>query len=271
VFDVSRHAYIMGVVNITPDSFSDGGQYISPHDAISHVFELVDAGADIIDLGAESSRPGAPEVSGEQELERLVPVLEGIVGKITIPISIDTTKASVARECLRLGAHIINDISGLQRDQELAAVISDYGAGCVMMHMRGSSETMQTLTHYDQLINDIVSELRQSIAIADAAGISHEALIIDPGIGFAKTVEQNYDLLRELKRFKELQLPILIGPSRKSFIGSVLRKPEHERIWGTAAAVAIGVHNGADFVRVHDVAAMHDVVRIAEQVRLQDR
>ena len=267
ILDCSRRPYVMGVVNITPDSFSDGGRYNDPAAAVEQARHLCAEGADIIDLGAESSRPGAQMVPADEEIERLLPVVEALAGNTPALLSIDTTKAVVAEACLNAGAHMINDISGFMSDERLPAVVKHFDAGCILMHRRGTAETMQTLTKYNDLFGEIGGELRISIGRAKAAGIADRSIMIDPGIGFAKTVEQNLLIINHLEKFCQLGYPVLLGPSRKSFIGKVLgRVNPAERIWGTAAAVALGVAHGANVVRVHDVAAMRDVVRMAHAI-----
>jgi len=257
---------VMGILNVTPDSFSDGGQCFEPAAARERALRFQGEGADILDLGAESSRPGARPVSAKEECERLMPVLEAVLPAVKIPVSVDTTKSEVAEAALKAGARIVNDVSGFRFDPELARVIAHYGAGVILMHRRGDALTMQSRTDYQDLISGVKRELKESIDIAIAAGISYESIAIDPGIGFSKTWRQSLSLIRHLAEFRELGCPLLIGPSRKSFIGEVTGKAAGDRIYGTAAAVALSVYNGADILRVHDVAEMADVIQVARAI-----
>lgn len=261
-----KHCYIMGVVNRTPDSFSDGGRFSEETTAIEHALKMIDAGADIIDIGGESTRPGSAPVSLNDELERVIPVIKAIRALSAVAISIDTSKAEVARQALNAGADIINDISALSFDPDMASVVAQSGAPVILMHIRKTPADMQFDIHYDDLIEDILIYFRERIALAERAGIQRTQIIIDPGIGFGKTAAQNYHLVRELHRFLELERPILLGTSRKSFLGKIVNKPASERVWATAATVACGIWAGADLVRVHDVDEMHDVVRITEAI-----
>lgn len=256
----------MGVVNVTPDSFSDGGEFFAPADAVERGVAMWEAGADIIDIGGESTRPGAAPVPADEELERVVPVIEALAERTEAVISIDTYKARVARAACAAGAHIVNDISGLGFDDQMAQAVADTGAALVLMHTRGTPETMQKDIDYDDVVEDIRAYFAQRLQLARQAGVDDGQIVLDPGIGFGKTIAQNYRLIRELHRFFDLGCPILLGTSRKSFIGKILDKPPAERVWGTAATVACGLYAGADIVRVHDVAQMADVVRITEQV-----
>lgn len=243
---------IMGILNVTPDSFYDGGRYLSVEDAVRHAEELVQEGADIIDIGGESTRPGSEPVSLEDELRRVIPVIKKLVSRIKIPISIDTQKAQVARQALEIGAHIINDISALRADPEMVNVAKKYDVPVVLVHMKGTPKDMQENPCYDDVISEIKEFFRERI---QRSGIRKENIILDPGIGFGKRLEDNLEIIKRLGEFKELGFPILIGPSRKSFIGG----KSSERIWGTAGAVAVGVLNGADIIRVHDVSEMKQV------------
>ncbi len=261
-----ERCYIIGVINRTPDSFSDGGRFSQHQIAIDHALHMVDAGADIIDIGGESTRPGSAPVSLDDELERVIPLIEALRAQSTVAISIDTSKAEVARQALNAGADIVNDISALSFDPDMAGVVAQSGAPVILMHIRKTPADMQIDIHYDDLIEDILSYFRERIAFAELAGIQPTQIIIDPGIGFGKTTDQNYQLLRELHRFLELERPILLGTSRKSFLSQIVNKPASERVWATAATVACGIWAGADLVRVHDVEEMHDVVRITEAI-----
>ncbi|MFC1808808.1 dihydropteroate synthase [Candidatus Omnitrophota bacterium] len=266
-FDLSKRSYIVGIVNITPDSFSDGGKYFDCDKAIQHAEMLIAEGADILDLGAESSRPQSESVDLEEEKKRLLPVVEALAHKNAVPISIDTTKAEVARDALELGASIINDISGFKHDSLMPAVVKEFNAGCVLMHMRGTPQTMQQYTDYKDIIRDIIYELEESVVLACNHGISRNSILLDPGIGFSKTAEQNNELLGRLSEFDCMGLPVLIGPSRKSFIGNILEeKDPAKRVFGTAAVVALAIDAGVKFVRVHDVAAMREVALVADAI-----
>lgn len=258
---------IMGILNVTPDSFSDANLYCDPEKACQHAHEMVRAGAQIIDVGAESTRPGSAGVLARKEMERLVPVLERLSSSLTVPISIDTSKATVAEECLRRGGAIINDVYGCKKDPLIASVVKEYDAGLIIMHMRGEPKTMHTCTEYADVIGDIVKELQESIAIATDAGVPFENIMVDPGIGFAKTVEQNIEIIRRLKELAVLKRPIVLGTSRKSFIGKSLDRDVHERLSGTLASIICGVDNGAHVVRVHDVREVHDFLKMIELIQ----
>ena len=263
-----KRTLVMGIVNVTPDSFSDGGKYFAPITAIDFAFKLIDEGADIIDIGGESTRPGADKVSCSEELARVIPVIEGIRSNNNkILISIDTTKAMVAKEAVEAGANIINDVSGLSFDNQMPETIAQLKAPVIIMHMKGNPSDMQENPKYKDVIDEIITYFKEKINIAINSGIEREMIILDPGIGFGKTVEHNFKILSELNRFNNLELPLLIGPSRKSFIGSTLGLPPEDRLDGTAATVAVGVNNGARIVRVHDVKNMKRVAIIADKIR----
>lgn len=273
--DLESRVQIMGVLNVTPDSFSDGGLFAEIERAVERAFEIARQGADILDIGGESTRPSSQPVSEADELSRVAPVLERLGKGFPIPISIDTTKASVARAAVALGAEIINDISGLRFDPTLADIAAETGAGLVLMHSRGTPETMQQLPPAEDILATVTSGLRISIETALARGVPREKLIVDPGIGFGKTAEQNLQLIGNLDRLSgELGLPVLLGPSRKAFIKRTLDQDfagrtvdlARERVAGTAASVAIGILRGARIVRVHDVDEMAVVVRMAEAI-----
>jgi len=261
-FDLSRKVLIMGVINITPDSFSDGGKFFTPEKAAERALELVGEGADILDFGAVSTRPGALLVSEEEEQNRLIPVLKRICGKISVPISVDTTSSEVAREALDLGASIINDVSGLEDDPKMAGLIASYKAAAVLMHRRGNSQTMQKFVEYRDVISEVKAELEESIQIAQLHGIPDESIVIDPGIGFSKTAAQNLEILKHLREFEALGFPVMIGTSRKSFIGQVLNREIPERKTGTIASCVLAVREGAKILRVHDVTEVRDAVRM---------
>ena len=255
----------MGVVNVTPDSFYPGSRYPDATQAIDIAHGLVDAGADIVDIGGESTRPGGGEVSTRDELDRVLPVIEGVRTGSNVLISIDTKKTAVAEGALAAGADIVNDVSAL-RDDGMAELTARTGAGVVLMHMRGTPETMQQEPVYDDVVDDVKAYLADAIARAEAAGVSPDSILVDPGIGFGKTVEHNLTLLKELRTLAELGKPVLVGTSRKSFIGKLLSNTSPERIFGTAGSVAASVSNGAAVVRVHDVREMSDVVRIVDAI-----
>jgi dihydropteroate synthase len=266
--DLSLKTCIMGILNITPDSFSDGGIYFNEQTAIDHALKMQDYGADIIDIGGESTRPGAKMVSVTEEKRRIIPVIEKLASKLDIPISVDTYKSPVAKEALSAGASIVNDISGLRFDPEMPEVVAQNGVPVVIMHIKGTPRNMQRNPVYRALIPEIMDYLRESIEIARMAGVSEDSMILDPGIGFGKTVEHNLEIIKNLSEFTGFEKPLLLGPSRKSFIGRILNDvPADQRIEGTAAAVAIGLINGANIVRVHDIEAMVKVARIADGIK----
>lgn len=267
IIDLSARTYIMGILNVTPDSFYDGGQHQTIPTAVAHALQMEAAGADIIDIGGESTRPGAVEISAAEEIERVIPVVKALREKSQVLISVDTYKAEVAEQALAAGAQIINDISGLRFQPSLAQVIAKYNAGVVLMHIQGTPRNMQENPTYANLIDEILDYLKKSVDIALEAGIDPERIIIDPGIGFGKRLMDNYTILKYLAEFRSLGFPLLVGPSRKSFIGKVLDLPPEERLEGTLAAVSAAVLNGANFVRVHDVQATARVVKIIDQIK----
>jgi len=264
---LGERTLVMGIVNVTPDSFADGGVRLDPARAVEGALAMVEAGADLVDVGAESTRPGAPALAEEEELARLLPVVEGLAGRLRVPLSVDTYKARVADAALARGAAMVNDISGLRFDPALAGVVAARGAGLVLMHHRGRSADMYEHARYSDVAAEVARELAGRVAAAVAAGVGRERLLIDPGLGFAKRAADSYAALAGLDRLAALDLPILVGPSRKSFVGEPLGGvPPAARAWGTAAAVAAAVLLGAHIVRVHDVAEMADVVRVADRV-----
>ncbi|MBW4544428.1 MAG: dihydropteroate synthase [Symplocastrum torsivum CPER-KK1] len=266
-FNWGERTYLMGVLNVTPDSFSDGGEFYAPTAALEQAQRLVDHGADIIDVGGQSTRPGAAQISLEEELNRVLPVVSALRSVLDVPISVDTTRASVAQQAVKAGADMVNDISGGTFDPEMLPVIAELRVPMVLMHIRGTPQTMQKLTDYEDLVGEIYEFLKQQISAAVAAGIERSHLIIDPGIGFAKTLEQNLELLRQLPKFRYLGLPILVGVSRKSFIGRILDQPDPKsRVWGTAAACCSAIAGSADILRVHDVLELRDVCRVADAI-----
>ena len=267
-FDFSERPFIMGIVNVTPDSFSDGGSYFSPEQAVAHGLRLAEEGADIIDIGGESTRPGAAPVSAAEETERVLPVIAELAANIDVPLSIDTTKAEVARKALAAGAEIVNDVSALRFDPEMGDVVAAARVPVVLMHMRGTPQTMQHDIQYQSLVDDIREFLEERLEYAVSVGIALENIIIDPGIGFGKSIEKdNLSILRNLAAFTALGRPILVGTSRKGFIGKLLGTPVHEREEGTAATVAIAIYNGAHIVRVHDVKSVKMVAAVASAIR----
>jgi len=264
---LGKKTYIMGILNVTPDSFSGDGLGGSMDAAMRQAERMITDGADILDVGGESTRPGAEEVPLEEELRRIVPVIAALTERFPTPISVDTYKSAVAREALRAGATIVNDISGLRFNPETAGVAAKAGAAVVVMHIQGTPRTMQQNPHYDDLMTEVCDYLQESTALAEAAGIRREQVILDPGFGFGKTVEHNLELLRRLRELTSYGQPVLIGASRKSTIGKVLGNlPPEDRVEGTAATVAIAIQNGADIVRVHDVKEMARVARMADAI-----
>jgi len=261
---------VMGVLNVTPDSFSDGGQFDSLDRAVAHATQMIREGADVIDIGGESTRPGSASVSAEEELQRVVPVIARRAGQASIPISIDTTKSAVARAALAAGAEIINDISGLRFDPLIADEAARASAGLVLMHSRGTPKTMQQLPPVNDIISEVIRGLRESIAVAEQHGVALESIAIDPGIGFGKSAEQNLELIAKLDQVAHefAEFPLLIGTSRKSFIGKLLGDvPADQRLHGTIASTVASVMNGAHIVRVHDVKAAVEAIKVADAVR----
>lgn len=257
---------ILGVLNVTPDSFSDGGRYLDPDDAERRARELVDAGADLLDVGGESTRPGARPVSAREEWERIAPVLERVTD-LPVPVSVDTRKEEVARRALEAGAAVINDVSGLRDDPGIGALAAEYGAGLVVMHMRGDPRTMQDDTQYEDVVDEVKERLRDSLRRAREAGCDPEQVVVDPGIGFGKSVEGNLRLLARVGAFAELGRPVLIGPSRKSFVGHVLDLPVDQRAEGSVAACVVALERGARLFRAHDVRATRRALDLATAVR----
>ncbi len=263
---LGSHVLIMGVLNVTPDSFSDGGRFLDPGAAVAQAEALVAQGADLIDLGAESSRPGSEPVDETEELRRLMPVIEALAPRVAVPLSIDTTKARVAQRALDAGACIVNDISALRFDPDMARVVATTGAGVVLMHMQGTPQTMQRTPQYDDVVSEVRAFLAARMAAAREAGIRPDQILLDPGFGFGKTVTHNLTLLARLDELAALGRPVVAGVSRKAFIGQILAREVGDRLMGTAAAVALAVERGARLVRVHDVGAIRDVVRMTEAV-----
>jgi dihydropteroate synthase len=269
---LGERTLVMGVLNITPDSFSDGGAYLDSEAAIARALQLERDGADILDIGGESTRPGSVSISSQEEIRRIVPVIEVLRGKLRIPMSVDTRKADVASAALAAGVEIVNDISGLRMDPRLGEVARRARAAVILMHMRGTPHTMQKGPFARDVFRDVITGLRDSIARARRAGLAKSKLLLDPGIGFGKSVEQNFEILARLSEFARLGCPIVIGTSRKAFLGKLLAKPGEsaappdQRLLGTAATVTASILGGAHIVRVHDVAEMAGVVRIADAI-----
>ncbi len=266
-----QRTYLMAVLNVTPDSFSDGGEFNSLETAVAQAHRLVQAGADILDIGGQSTRPGAVTVTEAEELARVVPVITALrsgyrdYSPLEIPISIDTTRASVARAAIAAGADVVNDISAATFDEAMLTTVAELQVPMILMHMRGTPQTMQQLTEYDDLMGEIQAFLETRMMAAKMVGIPPENIILDPGIGFAKTVDQNLQILRQLPQLRSLGYPLLVGPSRKSFIGYLLNQPDpKERVWGTAAACCAAIAGGADIVRIHDCREMQAVCRVAD-------
>lgn len=266
--DLGRRTHIMGVLNATPDSFSDGGRYPDTAAAVDSAHQMIEQGADIIDIGGESTRPRAPQVDVATELSRVIPIIEGLraAGIGDARLSIDTTKAAVAREAVAAGAHLVNDISAMTFDPEMPAALAALGVPVVLSHTRGRPEVMQQgdLTYEGGVVAAVTAALAKAIAAAEGAGISGDKVIIDPGIGFGKTVDDNLHLLRDLRALRRLGCPVLVGTSRKTFLGALTGRPVGERLTATMATVALSVASGADFVRVHDVGDARDTVKIAD-------
>lgn len=262
--DLSERTHIVGVLNVTPDSFSDGGEHFELDEAVQWGITMSEDGADIIDIGGESTRPGSESVSPADELSRVIPVIQSLSKECSIPLSIDTQKSQVAEEAISAGCTILNDISGLKHDERMVTVAAATGVGVVIGHIRGTPRNMQQDPHYEDVMSEIVGELRDSIGHAEAGGVDPSKIIVDPGIGFGKRLEDNLALIRRLGELKSLGKPIMIGPSRKSFIGTILDLPVKERLEGTAAAVTMAVANGANLVRVHDVKEMKRICLLTD-------
>jgi dihydropteroate synthase len=265
---LGQRTLIMGILNTTPDSFSDGGRYYKLDDALRQTDRMIDEGADIIDVGGESTRPGSSGVSEKEELGRVIPVIREVMKRFDIVLSVDTTKAKVAEEALAHGASIVNDISGLKFDPRIAEVVAKHRAGLVLMHTTSRPHDMQNKTEYNSLVDDIVQSLYDSVKLAEEAGVLSESIVIDPGFGFGKTYDQNLILLKHLKELLVLEKPLLVGTSRKSFIGRVLGASEldEDQLAGTAATVAIAIMNHASIVRVHDVLFIKRLARMTDAV-----
>jgi dihydropteroate synthase len=266
-FDITR---VMGIVNVTPDSFSDGGKHGTTEAAIAYAMRLVEEGADLLDIGGESTRPGATEISEAEELQRVIPVIEALAKKIDIPIAIDTSKPAVMRAAVQVGASIINDVFALRRDNAVD-VVAELKVPVILMHMQGEPGSMQSAPHYNDAVTEVHSFLTQRIFACEMAGISKKNIVIDPGFGFGKSLEHNLALLAQLQRFVELGVPVLVGLSRKSFIGTLTDRDVKDRVHGSVAAALIAAQNGAKIIRVHDVAATVDALKIWNAVSKQNK
>ncbi|MDO4519811.1 MAG: dihydropteroate synthase [Eubacteriales bacterium] len=258
-FNLDKWCYVMGILNVTPDSFSDGGKWTDMETALDHVKQMIEEGADLIDVGGESTRPGHIQITEDEEIARVVPVIRAIKERFDIPVSIDTYKAKVAKAAVDAGADLINDIWGLKYDPELASVIAETGVPCCLMHNRDN-------TDYENFMDDFLDDLRETLKIAKEAGIRDEQIMLDPGVGFGKTYEQNLEVINKMERMHELKFPILLGTSRKSVIGLTLDIPAPERVSGTVATSVIGVMKGCAFVRVHDVKENEQAIRMTEAI-----
>jgi dihydropteroate synthase len=266
-FTWGQRTYLMGILNVTPDSFSDGGQFNTASAALTQAQAMVNGGADIIDIGGQSTRPGAKQITLNEELDRVLSVLQLIRPEISLPISVDTTRADVAKAAVAAGADLVNDISSGTYDPQMLSTVANLDVPIILMHIRGTPQTMQQQTDYSDLMGDIYGFLSQQKTAAIAAGIKQEKIIIDPGIGFAKNCGQNLEIFRQLSSLKMLNCPILVGASRKSFIGNILNQPDPKaRVWGTAAACCAAIFNGADILRIHDVSEMRDVSLVADAI-----
>jgi dihydropteroate synthase len=265
-YDLDERTLVMGVVNLTPDSFSDGGLFPDSHTAVKHALCLVEEGADILDIGGESTRPGSDFISLDEELSRVMPVVEELTSLTNVPLSIDTTKTEVARQALDAGCAMVNEISAMRMGGDMLPLVVDRGVPFCLMHMQGMPKDMQVEPHYEDVVGEIAAFLRERSEAALEAGADPGNIILDPGIGFGKTVEHNLQIIHRLSEFKSLGYTLILGPSRKSFIGKILDLPVDQRVEGTAAAVALGIANGADIVRVHDVKEMARVARVADAI-----
>lgn len=269
-FELGKKTYVMAIMNVTPDSFSENGVNFALNRAVENAKQMIAAGVDVIDVGGESTRPGAPEVGVEEEISRVVPFIKALRGFSDIPVSIDTWKSEVAEAAIEAGADIINDVTGFHRDKKLKDVAAKYGVGCIAMHMRGTPKTMQNPENlqYVNLVADICDYFKNTVDMLKSAGVDSSKIMLDPGVGFSKNCDQNLELVKELSKFRELGYPVFLGPSRKSFIGQVLdiKEPE-KRVWGTAAVIAVGIRNGADMVRIHDFEEMIQVAGMADSLR----
>ncbi len=264
--ELGPRTLIMGILNVTPDSFFDGGSHADPAPAVDRAWRIAEEGADILDIGGESTRPGSEGVDTGEELRRVLPVVEALAGSYPLPISIDTSKHEVARAALERGASLVNDITALRKDPALGETAARFGAGVILMHMRGEPATMQKIPPSPDILRELEEWAGQAVSRARSCGVAGDRIILDPGIGFGKTVQQNLEILRNLDRLASAGFPVMVGTSRKSFLGALLGDPATDRIWGSAAAVAMSICFGAHVVRVHDVAAMRDVARVTDEI-----
>ena len=254
---------LMGIVNVTPDSFFDGGRFCDPQRAVAHALRLVEEGADLLDIGAESTRPGALPVDEQEERRRLVPVVAAVAKAVSVPISVDTSKAEVAKAAIHAGAIMVNDVTALRGDSAMVGVVAQAGVALVLMHMQGTPDIMQHAPRYDDVVGGVAQFLAERVRYAIDQGVARDRIVVDPGIGFGKTLGHNLDLLANLRVFAELGYPLLVGPSRKGFIGQLTDQSVEARGWGTAGVVALAVEQGANILRVHDVGPMKDVAKVA--------
>jgi dihydropteroate synthase len=266
ILDLGQKTAIMGILNVTPDSFSDGGQYFEIRSAVARAWQIAEEGADILDVGGESTRPGSLGIRVEEELGRIVPILEALSDGYPLPISIDTSKSEVAREALERGACIVNDVSSMKHSLQLGIEAAKCDAALILMHMRGSPSNMQSLPPSPDILGEIEIWAQEAVARARDSGVSSDKIVLDPGIGFGKTAAQNLEILRNLDRLAAAGFPILVGTSRKSFIGAIAKKPVNELVWGTGASIVASIIFGAHMVRVHDVAAMREIVDITDAI-----
>jgi len=270
ILTMDRRPLVMGIVNVTPDSFSDGGEHATAESAIAHGLQLVRDGADLLDIGGESTRPGAEPVPLEEELRRVVPVVEGLAARITVPLSVDTSKAEVARRCLAAGARIINDVTALAGDPDMPAVVRQHACGVILMHMQGTPQTMQHAPQYEDVVSEIGHFFEERLKTARAGGIPDESIVLDPGIGFGKKGKHNLEILARLAEFQRLGRPLCLGVSRKAFIGQILQRPVDQRLAGSLAALLFAQsQNAVQIVRVHDVRETRDAVEVFAAIQKQ--
>lgn len=262
----SDRPLLMGIVNVTPDSFFDGGRFLDPQAAVAHAWRLVEEGADLLDIGGESTRPGSVPVEETEERRRLIPVVTAVAKAVSVPISVDTSKAVVAKAAIDAGAVMVNDVTALRGDPAMVDAIVVSGVGVVLMHMQGTPQTMQKAPQYHDVVEEVEDFLAERVRFALERGVAKNQIMLDPGIGFGKTLVHNLDLLAQLRTFTRLGFPLLVGPSRKGFIGELVEQSVQDRAWGTAGAVALAVEQGAHVLRVHDVAGMKDVVKVAAAI-----
>lgn len=264
IFDTDNHCYIMGILNVTPDSFSDGGKFDQLDAALKHAEQMIAEGADVIDVGGESTRPGHQQITDEEEIARVTPVIEAVKKNFNVPVSIDTYKSAVAEAALQAGADLVNDIWGFKYDSRIAEVTAKYDAACCLMHNRKEAV-------YENFLQDVMDDMRECLALADEAGVARDKILLDPGVGFAKTLEQNLQITKHVDLLKELGCPVLLGTSRKSMIGLTLDLPVDQRVEGTLATTVLGVIKGCGFVRVHDIKENKRVIQMTEAILKSDQ